>query len=119
MIALVSGTLASKEADRVVVQTASGLGYEVFVPTRALEALPPAGRPVELHTYLAVPEDGHFLYGFTSDDERRVFQLLLSAGGIGRNMALAIRAVLSGTREVRSIREKDLAALTAVPGGGK
>lgn len=119
MIALVAGTLRAKEADRVVVQTASGLGYEVFVPTRALGTLPPAGRPVELHTYLAVREDAHYLYGFTSAEERRVFQRLLTASGIGPKMALAILSALSGTRVVRAIREKDIAVLTAVPGVGK
>ncbi len=119
MIAHIAGTLLAKEADRVVVQTASGLGYEVFVPTRALETLPPPGRPVELHTYLAVREDGQFLYGFTSAEERRVFQRLLTASGIGPKMALSILSVLSGTRVVRAIREKDIAVLTAVPGVGK
>lgn len=119
MIAHIAGTLLEKEADRVVVQTASGVGYEVFVPTRALETLPPPGRPVELHTHLAVREDGHYLYGFTSAEERRVFQRLLTASGIGPKMALAILSALSGTRVVRAIREKDLAVLTAVPGVGK
>lgn len=119
MIAIVAGTLALKESDRVIVRTASGVGYEVFVPTRALESLPAEGRPVELHTHLAVREDGQTLYGFASADERRVFQRLLSASGIGPRMALAILSALSGTRVVRAIREKDIAALTAVPGVGK
>lgn len=119
MIALVAGTLALKESDRVIVRTAAGVGYEVFVPTRALESLPAEGRPVELHTHLAVREDGQTLYGFASADERRVFQRLLTASGIGPRMALSILSVLSGTRVVRAIREKDIAALTAVPGVGK
>jgi len=119
MIAMVAGTLAMKEADRVIVQTASGVGYEVFVPTRALESLPPAGRPVELHTYLAVREDAHTLYGFVTAEERRVFQRLLTASGVGPKMALAMLSALSGTRLVRAIREKDLAALTVIPGVGK
>jgi Holliday junction DNA helicase RuvA len=119
MIALVSGTLALKEADRVIVNTASGVGYEVFVPTRALESLPAEGRPVELHTYLAVREDAHTLYGFATASERRIFQRLLSASGIGPKMALGILSALLGARVVRAIREKDIAALTAVPGVGK
>ena len=119
MIALVSGTLAMKESDRVIVRTASGVGYEVFVPTRVLETLPAEGRPVELHTHLAVREDGQTLYGFASVDERRVFQRLLSASGIGPKLALAILSALAGSRVVRAIREKDIAVLTAVPGVGK
>ena len=59
MIALLSGTLAAKEADRVVVRTPTGVGYECFVPTRTLEKLPDTGAPVELHTSLVVREDGY------------------------------------------------------------
>lgn len=119
MIAVVSGTLAMKESDRVIVRTSAGIGYEVFIPTRALEALPAEGRPVELHTHLAVREDGQTLYGFLSAAERRIFQRLLTASGIGPRLALAILSALAGSRVVRAIREKDIAVLTAVPGVGK
>jgi Holliday junction DNA helicase RuvA len=95
------------------------VGYEVFVPTRALESLPHQGQPVELHTHLVVREDGQTLYGFTSAEERRVFQRLLTASGIGPKLALAMLSALSAERIVRSIRDRDLAALVAVPGVGK
>jgi Holliday junction DNA helicase RuvA len=119
MIALVAGTLAIKEADRVVVRTPSGVGYECFVPTRALERLPHAGQPVELHTCLVVREDGQTLYGFVTSEERRVFQRLLQASGIGPRLALAMLSVHPSERVVRCIRERDIAALVAVPGVGK
>lgn len=119
MIALLSGTLAMKEADRVVVKTASGVGYECFVPTRSLERLPAPGNPVELHTHLAVREDALTLFGFTTAEERRVFQRLITASGVGPKMALAMLSALSAERIVRAIREKDLAALSSVSGVGK
>lgn len=119
MIALLSGTLAAKEADRVVVRTPTGVGYECFVPTRTLEKLPDAGAPVELHTSLVVREDGQALYGFATAEERRVFQRLLQASGIGPRLALAMLSLHSSERLVRSIRERDIAALVAVPGVGK
>lgn len=119
MIALVAGVLALKEADRVVVRTPSGVGYEVFVPTRVLEDLPPAGHPVELHTHLAVREDGQTLFGFVTAEERRVFQRLLTASGIGPRLALSILSALTAERVVRAIRERDLAVLVGVPGVGK
>jgi Holliday junction DNA helicase RuvA len=119
MIALVAGTLALKEADRVVVRTASGLGYEVFVPTRALAALPHPGQPVELHTCLVIREDGQTLFGFASAEERRVFQRLMTASGVGPRLALAMLSVLPSERVVRAIRERDIAVLVAVPGVGK
>lgn len=119
MIALLAGTIAVKEADRVVVRTPSGVGYECFVPTRILAQLPPPGHPVELHTHLAVREDDQALYGFTTAEERRVFQRLITASGVGPKLALAILGTLSGERIVRCIRERDLATLVAVPGVGK
>lgn len=119
MIALVTGTLVSRDADRVVVRTASGLGYEVFVPTRALEALPRPGQPVELHTCHVVREDGQTLFGFTSAEERRVFQRLMTASGVGPRLALAMLSALPPERIVRSIRDRDVAALVSVPGVGK
>ncbi len=119
MIAMVAGTLALKEADRVVVRTTSGVAYECFVPTRTLEQLPAPGEPVELHTSLVVREDGHTLYGFATLEERRVFLRLLQASGIGPKLALAMLSVHPGARLVRSIRERDIATLVAVPGVGK
>ncbi|MFI5208183.1 MAG: Holliday junction branch migration protein RuvA, partial [Gemmatimonadales bacterium] len=119
MIALLTGTLALKEADRVVVKTASGVGYECFVPTRSLASLPPAGQSVELHTHLAVREDALTLFGFVTAEERRVFQRLITASGVGPKLALAMLSQLSAERIVRAIREHDLAALSSVSGVGK
>jgi Holliday junction DNA helicase RuvA len=119
MIALLTGTLALKEADRVVVRTSTGLGYECFVPTRTLAQLPAPGQPVELYTTLVVREDGQTLFGFTTAEEKRVFQRLLQASGIGPRLALAMLSVHASDRLVRSIRERDIAALVAVPGVGK
>ena len=119
MIALLSGTLAMKEADRVVVKTASGVGYECFVPTRSLEALPAAGSPVELHTHLAVREDALTLFAFVTAEERRVFQRLITTSGVGPKLALAMLSQLPAERIVRAIREHDIAALSSVSGVGK
>ena len=119
MIALLSGTLAMKEADRVVVKTASGVGYECFVPTRSLEALPAPGSPVELYTHLAVREDALTLFAFVTAEERRVFQRLITASGVGPRLALAMLSQLPAERIVRAIREHDIAALSSVSGVGK
>lgn len=119
MIALLAGTLVSKDAERVVVRTASGVGYECFVPTRAMEQLPAPGSPVELHTHLAVREDDLTLFGFATAAERQVFRRLITASGVGPRLALAILSALSAERVVRAIRERDIAALVSVSGVGK
>jgi Holliday junction DNA helicase RuvA len=119
MIALLTGTLAQKEADRVVVKTASGVGYECFVPTRSLASLPAPGHDVELYTHLVVREDALTLFGFTTLAERRVFQRLITVSGVGPKLALATLSQLSAGRIVRAIREHDLAALSSVSGVGR
>src|SRR2546427_13204190 len=74
MIAHVKGRLASKSADRVVVETPGGVGYEVVVPLGVMERLPTAGADITLATELVVREDGWALYGFLDEAERRFFQ---------------------------------------------
>src|SRR5207237_4218137 len=73
MIAHVRGRLASKSADRVVVETAGGVGYEVVVPLGVMERLPSTGAEVTLVTELVVREDGWAVYGFLGGMERRCF----------------------------------------------
>src|SRR3989442_11309161 len=77
VIAQVSGRLAAKLADRVVVQTAGGVGYEIAVPLGVMEQLPPVGESVNLATELVVREDGWALYGFRDESERRFFSRLI------------------------------------------
>lgn len=94
MIAFVEGKLVKKAEGSVVLKTAGGIGYEIFVPTGTLAALPMTGAEVLLHTYLQVKEDSVALFGFLREEEKRVFQLLISVNGIGPKGALGI---LSGT----------------------
>ncbi|NIM49426.1 MAG: Holliday junction branch migration protein RuvA [Gemmatimonadales bacterium] len=119
MIFGVRGTIISKTGDRVIVATAGGVSYEIAVPFGVLENLPPEGTDVALTTVLVVREDGWALYGFDQEHERDVFQRLLGATGVGPRLALALVSTLGGARVVRSIKERDLAALCTVPGIGK
>ena len=119
MIAQLSGVLVLKEADRVVVRTSGGVAYECLVPTRSLESMPAAGGAIELHTHLAVREDALTLFAFSTAEERRVFQRLITVSGIGPKLGLALLSQLPAERIVRAIREKDLALLSSVSGVGK
>ena len=119
MISAVRGTLVSRTGDRVVVETAGGVSYEIAVPLGVLERLAPEGRAVELQTVLVVREDGWALYGFDGELERTIFQRLLGASGVGPRLALALVSTLGGTRVVSAVREGDIAALCAVPGVGR
>lgn len=119
MIAFVSGTLRELHGDTALIETAGGVGYAVTVPLGVLERLPAPGSRLGLHTELVVREDGWALYGFDRTGERTVFQRLLSASGVGPKLALAVLSTLGAERAVRSLKERDIAALATVPGIGR
>jgi holliday junction DNA helicase RuvA len=119
VISAVRGTLVSKSGDRVVLETAAGVSYEIAVPLGVLERVPGEGHTIELKTVLVVREDGWSLYGFDGELERTIFQRLLGASGIGPRLALALVSTLGGGRVVSAVREGDIAALCSVPGVGR
>jgi Holliday junction DNA helicase RuvA len=119
MIVQIAGELLTKELDRVEILTMGGVAYELSVPLNAYEALPRTGEPCMLHTYLVVKEDGWQLFGFTTPFERRVFQKVLGAKGVGPALALGLLSSLTAERLVRAIREKDIPTLQSVPRVGR
>jgi holliday junction DNA helicase RuvA len=119
MISYLTGTLTTKEIDRVEVMTAGGVGYELQIPLGVYETLPKQGDKASLHTYLVVKEDGWQLFGFSSAFERRLFQKLLTANGVGPSLALGLMSALSAQRLVRAIQEKDIPTLQGVPRVGR
>jgi Holliday junction DNA helicase RuvA len=119
MIAQVSGTLLGKELDRVEVMTAGGVAYELSIPLGVYETLPRAGEPVTLHTYLVVKEDAWQLFGFATPFDRRVFQRVLNAKGVGPALALGLLSTLTGERLVRALRDRDIPTLQSVPRVGR
>jgi len=119
MIAGLRGRLAAKSADRVVVETAGGVGYEVVVPLGVMERLPSPGAEVTLATELVVREDGWALYGFLDETERRFFQRLTSVTGVGPKIGIALLSALGVERGARALREKNIALLSSVNGIGR
>jgi Holliday junction DNA helicase RuvA len=90
MIAIVTGVLAARDGETIVVQTDGGVGYEVTVPAGVAGRLPRPGGRISLHTELVVKEDGWSLFGFDRAAERQIFQRLLGASGFGPRLALAL-----------------------------
>ncbi len=118
MIALVSGTVAVRRADHVVVDCA-GVGYRLAVSGETLRHVPAVGNGVMLHAHLIVRDDALALYGFATEEERELFLMLLAVQSVGPKMALA---VLSGgpPRElIAAIAAGDGPRFQAVPGIGK
>lgn len=119
MIAQITGKLLGKELDRVEVMTAGGVAYELAIPLGVYESLPRAGEAVTLHTYLVVKEDAWQLFGFATPFERRVFQRVLNAKGVGPALALGLLSTLTAERLVRALRDRDIATLQSVPRVGR
>ncbi|MBK9393718.1 MAG: Holliday junction branch migration protein RuvA [Uliginosibacterium sp.] len=118
MIGRLSGTLLEKSPPQILVDV-NGLGYDIEVPMSTFYNLPNLGEPVTLHTHLAVREDGHFLYGFATHDERSTFRLLLKISGIGARTALAVLSGMSVAEFASAVTLQEAGRLTRIPGIGK
>ena len=119
MIATLTGVVAERDGESLVIQTDGGVGYAVSVSIGVAQRLPPRGARVSLFTELVVKEDGWSLYGFDTSLERLVFRQLLSASGFGPKLAIALLSALGPERTVRSIQSRDLSALSSVSGIGR
>ncbi|HYR10358.1 MAG TPA: Holliday junction branch migration protein RuvA [Longimicrobium sp.] len=119
MISRVRGELIVRDLERVEVMTSGGVGYEIAIPTTVFERLPRLGEQVTLRTYHLVREDAAMLFGFLDDTEKTVFIRLLTINGVGPRLALAMLSSMTAESVVRAVRERNVAALTAVSGVGK
>ena len=118
MIASVSGTVQKIEAGSLVVAV-GGVGVRVFVPRTVLENVGSVGRSIGLYTHLQVREDDLALFGFESEDDLELFEVLLSVQGVGPKVALAILGALSPELLKSAIMREETAVLQRVPGMGK
>ena len=119
MIARVEGKLVAKDLDSLEVMTSGGIAYELTIPLSVFEATPRVGEDLALHTSLVVKEDSWQLFGFVSVFEKRLFEKLLTANGIGPSLAIGMLSALSATRLIRAIRDKDIPTLQSVPRVGR
>lgn len=118
MIASISGTIIGTTKNGVIVETASGLGYEVQV-TPAEKMSSRVGEPGHFFTYLKVTDQSQDLYGFTTMEAREFFNLLLTVSGVGPKTALSILSLGSLDNIQAAIARGDVKYLTAVQGMGK
>jgi len=118
MIGRISGILLEKKPPQILVET-GGIGYEIDVPMSTFCDLPACGEKVRLHTHFAVREDGHFLYGFATLEERAVFRQLIKISGIGARMALAVLSGLPVGELAQAVALQETGRLVKIPGIGK
>lgn len=118
MIASLSGTIQTIGADHLVVRV-GGVGVRVFVPRTVLEDTGGPGRAVFLHTHLQVRENDLTLYGFETEEDLRLFELLIGINKVGPKLALAILSTLSPELLRSAVAQEEAVILQRVPGIGK
>ena len=118
MIALISGKVAVRRGDHVVVDC-GGVGYRLAVSAETLKHVPAVGRDVVLHTHLIVRDDALALYGFAAEEERDLFLMLLGVQAVGPKVALAVLSGAPPRELLRVVAAGDAARLQAAPGVGK
>ncbi|TAK54791.1 MAG: Holliday junction branch migration protein RuvA [Gammaproteobacteria bacterium] len=118
MIGFLRGRLVRRQPPALLVDV-GGVGYELEAPMSTFYRLADAGGEVELHTHLVVREDAHLLFGFATEDERRLFRELLRVSGVGPKIALALLSGIDVDTFVRCVETEDVATLVRIPGVGR
>lgn len=118
MIASLDGKLEYFGGDSVILNV-NGIGFIVRVPASTMSLMGTTGGEVHLLTHLVMREDSMTLYGFGTDEELELFQILIGVSGLGPRLALAMLSTLSVEQVSTAIVNENIELLTAVPGIGK
>lgn len=117
MFAYIKGSLEVKTKGYVVIDV-GGVGYKVFMSESAIDKIGEIGQVVKIHTYLRVREDDMSLYGFNTNEELRMFELLLSVSGIGAKSAISILSNITPSSFALAVITNDIAKIKSLPGIG-
>ena len=117
MIAYVRGELVQKQIGYVVIDV-GGLGYKIFMSEPSIDEIGNIGEIVKVHTYYRVSEDDISLFGFNTQEELRMFELLISVSGIGAKTAIAMLACIEPSQFAIAVISDDIDTLKKIPGVG-
>ncbi len=118
MIDRLTGTVVAKDADGVVVDVV-GVGFRLETSVHTLRQLPDVGERAALFTHLHVREDALQLFGFSSEEERTLFLMLIGVSKIGPRLAMAALSARRPAELRRAIATGDVALFQSVPGIGR
>lgn len=118
MISYLEGKLVHKSPTYVIVDV-GGVGYAVQIPLSSYDKVGAIGGSVKILTYLHVREDVLQLFGFMTEEERELFEMLISVTGVGPKLARGILSGVSAKEFRKAVAEEDLRALIAIPGVGR
>ena len=117
MLAYIKGRLEMKMTGYVVIDV-GGLGYKIFMSDAGSDKLGNIGDIVKVHTYYRVREDDISIYGFNTQEELKMFELLLGVSGVGAKTALAMLETCSPSEFAMAVVTEDVKVLTEIPGIG-
>lgn len=117
MFAYIKGSLEMKLNNYVVIET-GGIGYKIFMTDTSIDKIGDIGSIVKVHTYYYVREDNISLYGFLTNEELRMFELLLSVSGVGAKSAITILSCITPSEFAIAIISNDVAKMKKVKGVG-
>ena len=117
MLAYIRGKLETKMTEYVVIDV-GGLGYKVFMSEEGIEKLGNIGDIVKVHTYYRVREDDISIFGFNTQEELKMFELLLGVSGVGAKTALTMLATCTPSEFALAVVSEDVKVLTEIPGIG-
>ena len=117
MLAYIKGNLEMKMTDYVVIDV-GGLGYKVFMSENGIENLGNIGETVKVHTHYRVREDDISIFGFKTQEELKMFELLISVSGVGAKSALVMLSCIEPSDFAIAVISNDVKVLTKVPGIG-
>lgn len=118
MIAYLNGELAGKSPDTAVIDI-SGVGYEVEISTQTFEQLPEEGAGVKLLVHHHITDNDQRLFGFIDQEEKDLFELLITVKGVGPKLGLAILSGMPAAQITAALAQSDKAALSQITGIGK
>jgi len=118
MIGSLIGLIKDKKPSLVLLEV-SGVGYEVHIPLSTSFQLPNNGESTFILTHLVIRDDQHTLYGFATEEERKLFRTLIKISGVGAKMALTILSGINVNGFVQSVINEDVDTLVHLPGIGK
>ncbi|MAJ29753.1 MAG: Holliday junction branch migration protein RuvA [Gammaproteobacteria bacterium] len=118
MIGSLIGLIKEKTPSSILLEV-NGIGYEISIPLSTSFQLPKVGESAFLLTHLVVREDQHSLYGFATEEERKLFRALIKISGVGAKLAITILSGTNVTGFIQSVVNEDIDALVHLPGIGK
>ena len=117
MIAYLQGIVAGITDTKVILDV-NHIGFQVFMSSRDIQAMPGQGEEVRIYTYLNVKEDAMQLYGFLSQDDLDVYKLLLNVSGIGPKGGLGILSAMTADDLRFAVLSEDAKSIAKAPGIG-